>query len=586
MNSNLGLAIACAGAVALSGCGFDLAPDNPDDTEESGIAVTMDAREMASVDRLQFDVETCDGEQVISEERDVSELEFDENLDLDVEGSVDFADYFASLEAGCYDVQIVPLDADGDALDQCIPATAEEIEVEAGETTEIVMVSQCGGDIQGGLDVLGVINFAPTLTVLEFDPSKVVDCESVQVCATAVDSDGDPVEFEWEQLDGPTPQSAPEVVSSTEDNGEFAECIEMTPGWTASYEFEVSAYDLMEDDDGELVRVDDLDEDFDSRSSLSFPVHAVCEDPPEDVLGEVEDDEKTEEEYADKEEEEVLGEVEDDEKTEEEYADKEEEEVLGEVEDDEKTEEEYADKEEEEVLGEVEDDEKTEEEYADKEEEEVLGEVEDDEKTEEEYADKEEEEVLGEVEDDEKTEEEYADKEEEEVLGEVEDDEKEKKEFVDVDEDVLGEFKKSDPYDDKAVEEVLGEVENCTLPVMFWRTFHADADDAGHVADWPVDEETMLGDYTWIEVVESNVSKKAGWIKLAQQYVVANLNIEVGAESTQSVDDALAEAEALLDSDGLRGSNAVRAKDLAQLLYWYNTGEIGPGICSQFEEAL
>ncbi len=546
MNSNLGLAIVCAGAVALSGCGFDLAPDNPENTEETGIAVTMDAREMAGVDMLRFDVETCDGEEVVSEQRELSELEFDDNMELDVEGSVDFADYFASVEAGCYDIQIVPIDADGQALDQCIPATAEEIEVEAGETTEIVMISQCGGDVQGGLDVLGVINFAPTLTVLEFDPSKVVDCDSVQVCATAVDSDGDPVEFEWEQLAGPTPQGALEVVSSTEDNGEYTECIEMTPGWTASYEFEVSAYDLMEDDEGELVRVDDLDDDFESRSSLSFPVHAVCEDPPEDVLGEVEDDKK-DKEYADKDED-VLGEVEDDEEKE-------------------KTDEEYADKDED-VLGEVEDDE--------------------DEKEKKDYGEKEDEDVLGEVEDDkDDKKKDYDEKEDEEdVLGEVEDDDRDEKKFVEPDEDVLGEFKKSDPHEDKTVEEVLGEVENCTLPVMFWRTFNADADDAGHVAYWPVDEDTVLGDYTWIEVVESNVSKKAGWIKLAQQYVVANLNIEVGAESTESVDDALAEAEALLDSDDLHGSDAVRAKDLAQLLYWYNTGEIGPGVCPQFEEDL
>ena len=326
---------------------------------ETGLALTVDLDGAAEAQAMRFEVSTCDGEAVVSEDVALSELELGaiEELDINADGGLQFADYFVVLEPGCYDVEIQPLDAAGDPLESCSPALAEGIEVESGVTTEIVMVSQCGGDHFGGLDVLGVLNFAPTITKLTFDPSKIAGCNAVTICASAVDSDGDGVEFEWEQLSGPVPQTPLSVVSSsTDDQGVTTECGEITPGYTGAYTFRVTAFDLMEDDDGELVRVEDLvgavDPDFRSRSALSFPLYAVCEEP-EDVLGEIEDPKK-EKKHEEEEEEEVLGEIEDP-KKEKEYEKEEEEEVLGEIEEEEKEEKK---EEAEEVLGEIEEEKK------------------------------------------------------------------------------------------------------------------------------------------------------------------------------------------------------------------------------------
>ena len=542
MKTKLGLALICAGAVAVSGCGLDTSP-SPEETEtRTGIALTLDVGTMAGVDALRFDIETCAGEEVVTEELSLAELDFDEEMDLDLEGTTIFADYFATLEAGCYDVELVPLDEDGGVVDYCSVATAEEVEVEAGETTEIVMVSQCGGDNQGGLDVLGVLNFAPAITMIEFEPSKIVGCESVEVCTTAIDSDRDALEFEWTQLDGPTPQEGPEVVASDEDNGVHTECIEMTPGYTGSYIFEVAVYDLMEDEDGELVRVDDLvneiDEDLQSSASLAFPVHVSCEDPPEDVLGEIEDDKK-----------EKKDEPED---------------VLAEVEDEKKD----KDYKPEDVLEEIEDEKKD----KDYKPEDVLAEVEDEKKD----KDYKPEDVLAEVEDEKKD----KDYKPEDVLGEVEDEKKEKK---DEPEDVLEEIEDEKKDKDYKPEDVLAELENCTRTLMFWRQYNRYADDPAFQLEWPIDEDTVLGEYTWFEIVTTDFKKKLAWGKLAQQYAVARLNIESGAEAPKTIEKALVEAEDLLAQEELRGADRMRAQDLAYLLKSFNQGEVGPGACPDVE---
>ena len=437
INVKLGVAL---GLVALvwSGCAEETTP-NPGDQQETaatGISLTLDVASLEDVAALQFDITTCEGEEAAFDEVPISELEFTEAMDIDVIGTAAFADYFATLEAGCYDIEMIALDEEGSMVEGCSAAFASGIEVETGQTTEIVMVSHCGGPPTGGLDVLGVLNFAPSITQLTYDPSKIVECEAIEVCATAIDSDGDGIEFEWAQLSGPEPLVAPEVISSTEDNGVYTECIEMTPGFTGAYAFEVTAFDTMVDEDGETVRVEEVlqveDEVFASHASLAFPAYATCEEP-EDVLGEVEDDKKKK------------------------------------------------------------------------------------------------------------------DEEEEEVLGEVED-EKEKK------------------YDD---EEVLGEVENCTWGFAYWQMS----------ADWPLDGEQMIGDTTWNELMMEEYDKKSSWRKLAQQYVVAQLNIAMGADAPSAVESALDEASDWLEAHEMTAKDRIRARDLERLLSSYNRGEIGPGAC-------
>src|SRR5690554_5052226 len=449
MKGMIRLALTLASVGALVGCGMETldppapAPDpSGSSSGETGLALTVDLSDVESVAGVRFIVETCEGEEVIVDERSLEELDFPDDdafEDLGVNGreGVIFADYFVVLEAGCYDVEIVPIDEDGGEVELCEPALASGVDVRPGETTEIAMVSQCGGDNFGAMDVLGVLNFSPTLTKLDFDPSKLVACEEVTICATAVDSDADDIEFEWEQLAGPTPREGIEVSSTSDPNadGEVVECVTLTPGNTGAYAFEVRAYDVMVDGDGERVRVEDLlgevgeDDDARSHARLSFPIYSTCDEPDDEgVLGEVENDpqeERKDKEHRDDDAEEgVLGEVEDepdDERKDKEHRDDDvDEDVLGEVEDDEEEEEhkkkgQRDDDVEEDVLGEVEDDEEEEEEHKkkghrdDEVEEDVLGEVEDDEEEEHKKKghrdDDVEEDVLGEVEDDEEEEE-------------------------------------------------------------------------------------------------------------------------------------------------------------------------------------
>ncbi|RDV38605.1 hypothetical protein DV096_07280 [Bradymonadaceae bacterium TMQ3] len=644
----LALSLACAGA--LVGCGMEsLDPPAPDPSGgggETGLALTVDLSEVESVAGVRFIVETCEGEEVVVDERTLEELDFPEDDafdDLEVAGQqgVIFADYFVVLEEGCYDVEIVPIDEDGEEVELCEPSLASEVEVRAGETTEIAMVSQCGGDNFGAMDVLGVLNFSPTLTRLDFDPSKLVACESLRICATAVDSDADDIEFEWEQLSGPTPREGLDVSSTSDPNadGEVVECVTLTPGNTAAYAFEVRAYDVIVDADDDRVRVEDLlresDDSARSHARLSFPVYSTCEESPanddEGVLGEVED-EPADDHEKDKErpeEEDVLGEVED-EPADDHEKDKErpeEEDVLGEVEDEpaddhekdkerpeeedvlgevEEPEEEHKKKDhrrdeedEEDVLGEVED-EPADDHEKDKErpeEEDVLGEVEEPEEEEHKKKDhrrdeEDEEDVLGEVEEPEEEEhkkKDHRDEDEEDVLGEVEDepaDDHEKNKERPDEEDVLGEVEepeeeehKKKDHRDEDEEDVLGEVEQCTRDLQYWRDYNRYESDPDRQVSWPISEDTELHGMTWVELVEERVPKSRAWAFMAQQYIVARLNEASGAPVPAEVAAVMAEAERLLGVEDPDSIDRVRAKDLMFVMRSYNGGHIGPGAC-------
>ncbi|WP_230467285.1 hypothetical protein [Lujinxingia vulgaris] len=612
----LALSLACAGA--LAGCGMEsLDPPAPDPSGgggETGLALTVDLSEVESVAGVRFIVETCEGEEVVVDERTLDELDFPDDEafdDLEVadQQGVIFADYFVVLEEGCYDVEIVPIDEDGEEVELCEPSLASGVEVRAGETTEIAMVSQCGGDNFGAMDVLGVLNFSPTLTRLDFDPSKLVECEALTICATAVDSDADDIEFEWEQRSGPTPREGLEVSSTSDPNadGEVVECVTLTPGNTAAYAFEVRAYDVIVDGDGERVRVETLlrenDDTARSHARLSFPVYSTCEEPPADdegVLGEIED-EPADDHQKDKErpDEDVLGEVED-EPTDDHQKDKErpDEDVLGEVEEpeEEHKKKDHRDEEEEDVLGEVEEpeEEHKKKDHRDEEEEDVLGEVEEPEEEEhkkKDHRDEEEEEVLGEVEEPEEEEhkkKDHRDEEEEEVLGEVEEPEEEehkKKDHRDEEEeDVLGEVeepeeehKKKDHRDE---EDVLGEVEQCTRAIQYWRDHNRYEGDPDRQVSWPINEDTELHGMTWLELVEERVPKSRAWAFMAQQYIVARLNEASGAPVPAEVAAVMAEAETLLGVEDPSEIDRVRAKDLMFVMRSYNGGHIGPGACS------
>lgn len=196
-----------------------------------------------------------------------------------------FADQAFWLDAGCYDVTVQPLDQQGAPSDDCYPAHAWKVQVHDGQTTEILLISQCLGPARGLLDVIGTINHPPEIDDLEYRPSKfVAECHGVEICVTASDPDGDPLEFEWSQASGPALQQPIAVSSTTMNNdGSITQCGTVQPTEKGTYEVDVTVYDLAYDEQQQIARIEDLltaqGDPHESRDEARVPVHAGVECP-------------------------------------------------------------------------------------------------------------------------------------------------------------------------------------------------------------------------------------------------------------------------------------------------------------------
>jgi hypothetical protein len=119
-----------------------------------------------------------------------------ENLPFVTGSSHRFTDYFQTLAAGCYTVEATPIAEVGGVptpYAACAPAR-KTAEVVAGQTTEIVMISQCVGTDPGALDSLVVLNHDPEIVDLWFPHSK-FGCK-IAMCFSINDVDGDPMRFQ------------------------------------------------------------------------------------------------------------------------------------------------------------------------------------------------------------------------------------------------------------------------------------------------------------------------------------------------------------------------------------------------------
>jgi probable HAF family extracellular repeat protein len=186
-----------------------------------------------------------------------------------------FADLFMVLDPGCYDVTATP-----SPPEICQPAHAYNVRVPVGGTAEVFLVSQCQGQGRGAIDVATAFNRPPVLRDVAFAQSKfTATCEVQRVCATAVDVDQDPLEFDWRAVGDAPAHAGPRVVS-TESNtdGSVTQCAELVPHAPARLLLEVTAFDLVRRG-GDWVRVEDWlaaqGDPAQSRSSLQFPVYAV-----------------------------------------------------------------------------------------------------------------------------------------------------------------------------------------------------------------------------------------------------------------------------------------------------------------------
>ena len=205
-----GLMFALAGLVAACGTpteenaaettGAALTVDYFGDTDVVGFHFTVtrvpcDAYDDAQPETFEFNVDLVDG--IFP-----GQIEFLETT-LDPASRHLGSDLFVTLDPGCYDVVATPASAiDGDYWTpsyDCGSASIDGVEVFAEQTTDVTLLSQCLGDPIGALDVLVLLNNPPEFE-LEIDEKFNYECEPVEVCATIIDPNDDPIEVVWSQV--------------------------------------------------------------------------------------------------------------------------------------------------------------------------------------------------------------------------------------------------------------------------------------------------------------------------------------------------------------------------------------------------
>ncbi len=311
MKKNLLLTLGLVTTMAAVGC-TDASTDGPVSPSSGeygsrGLALTTDFLGNTDVVGMRYEISKCGDGLVHTADRKLEDLLLPgmipafENKPFDEDSQHIFADNFVVLPAGCYDVKITPLKANGDASSDCASASAEDVMVVDQLTTEILMVSQCKGPERGALDVVGALNHPPIIEVLNYHPSKFITCGEgkeyphVVLCAKASDPDSDPLEFEWKQVGGDPVVYGPKVIKHEVENGWEEQCVKVKlPYGSAGYEFELTVYDMFHSDavpvqsggnnGNSLIRAELWFQlngygDVYSRAKLRFPLYVSCDDP-------------------------------------------------------------------------------------------------------------------------------------------------------------------------------------------------------------------------------------------------------------------------------------------------------------------
>jgi hypothetical protein len=294
-----------AGALVLVGC---ITYQQPSESDKEGtlvgqtglalgVAVNMDSdTDVGSIEYRIERIACFEGEEfeelTLTARESVQPTELPpefEGSPLDDNSKHPFADHFEVVPAGCYDILATPLTSGGAVSEDCAMALANGIEVVDGETTEVFMISQCKGKAVGAVDTVVAFNRPPNLIDLTYSPSKfITEDTTVTICATAMDPNGDPIQFEWSLEDGGA-CTGPDVSSSVQDHETITtECIAVTPNETGGYWFLVQMWDLITNEEGTVVRIEDWLAEHgypnESHDSLRFPLYvsaARAEPEPE-----------------------------------------------------------------------------------------------------------------------------------------------------------------------------------------------------------------------------------------------------------------------------------------------------------------
>ena len=297
--ASLGLIAGCAGVDGDS---------NPADPgpRTSGLALSSDTLADTDVTGMKFKVTGCANTPTSSVsqtvKKDLEDMylpggisEF-EDKPYDADSQHLFSDHYFTLPAGCYDVETQPLRTNNQGKyknsKDCSKATKTGVTVEDGQTNEILLINQCKGPKNGGLDVLGTINHPPEVLSVNFKDSKFISqCRKTrknknQVCVTVKDPDNDPLEFVWSSTSMGQYQGSLRQVSKTrvgENSDKWKVCAEITTGPKGDYGFNLTAYDLATDSTGQLNRIENIlanqGNPSASNDDISFPVYAGVDCP-------------------------------------------------------------------------------------------------------------------------------------------------------------------------------------------------------------------------------------------------------------------------------------------------------------------
>jgi hypothetical protein len=195
-----------------------------------------------------------------------------EDRPFDADSEHLFADAFQVVPAGCYDVVSQPLTAEGEPSSDCAPASESGVQVTDGQTTEIMLINQCGNDGIGALDAIAVLNHAPQLVDVRYEPSKFTCGDSTRICVTATDPDNDPLQL---VATGPD-DVAFELLPAEQGEDGFVQCVEVTVPQPGEYTIDLTVYDLMYDAEGNQITIESaLDNGLTSNDTLAVPVHAM-----------------------------------------------------------------------------------------------------------------------------------------------------------------------------------------------------------------------------------------------------------------------------------------------------------------------
>ncbi|MCP4504563.1 MAG: hypothetical protein GY822_32045 [Deltaproteobacteria bacterium] len=200
-----------------------------------------------------------------------------ENAPFDANSGHLFSDHFFWLDEGCYDVAAQPIDENGEPSSDCASAHQDNVPVFDGQTTGILLISQCRGE--GALDVIVALNHPPAIANVEYDPSKFICEDATKICVTVFEVDNDPITGVFE-VDA-TIATIVSTTSSMTAKVETQSCATIlvhAPG-TANVNFTV--YDMGTNTEGDVVTIEELLLDQGdpnaSHDALTFPVHLLSE---------------------------------------------------------------------------------------------------------------------------------------------------------------------------------------------------------------------------------------------------------------------------------------------------------------------